>query len=156
MGKWSKLAGSLPTLPSEATYSDAVRNQVDALRGQSLSDLTASYNALREEKMRVEAELSEINCRLEAVTRVIDETMDLQDMESVVMHGYRWTRSPEPYAKVADRQAALAWAKQEMPDALSIHYQILASTTKARLEAGEPPPPGVDVYLRPKISRRKV
>lgn len=156
MGKWTKLAGSLPTLPSEATYSDAVRNQVDALRGQSLSDLTASFNALREEKMRVEAELSEINCRLEAVTRVIDETMDLQDMESVVMHGYRWTRSPEPYAKVADRQATLAWAMQEMPDALSLPYQTLAATTKARLEAGEPPPPGVDVYLRPKISRRKV
>ncbi len=155
MGKWTALRSTLPALPAEATYGDALTTACLILRGSSIDDLTADYNTLHEEKAALTQQLSDVNLRLAAHERVLDETLEQEHLESVKANGHTWTRSPEPYPKVEDAAALRAWAQRTMPDALALHSGTLKSVVKAALETGDVLPDGVTAYMKNGISRRR-
>lgn len=155
MGKWTALRSTLPALPAEATYGDALTTACLILRGSSIDDLTADYNTLHEEKAALTQQLSDVNLRLAAHERVLDETLEQEHLESVKANGHTWTRSPEPYPKVEDAAALRAWAQRTMPDALALHSGTLKSVVKAALENGDVLPDGVTAYMKNGISRRR-
>ena len=155
MGKWTALRSTLPALPAEATYGDALMAECEVLRGKTIDALTAEYNILSEEKTAVSTHLSAVNLQLAAYERVLDETLEQENLESVKANGHTWTRSPEPYPKVEDAAALRAWAQRTMPDALALHSGTLKSVVKAALETGDVLPDGVTAYMKNGISRRR-
>lgn len=156
MSKWSHLEGTLPPLPEETGgYHDTIRALCAGYRGTPLATLTERHEAETLALDALKAQQSEISQRLEALTRVIEETMAAQELESVVIDGYRWTRTPEPYPTVKDKAANLAWARIHMPDALALHASTLKAVCKDALTKGDPLPDGVEVFLKPALSRRK-
>ena len=155
MGKWDALRDKYPQLPAEASYDDAVYAEMDALQGLSLDALTSGYNDLQAEKDRLNAELSAVNLRLGAHERMIDRGLEGQGMDSAVLNGYRWTRSPAPYPKVTDKAALRTWAELHVPDALALHSGTLKSLVREALETGDTLPDGIDVYYDPAISRKR-
>jgi len=155
MGKWTALRSKLPALPAEATYGDALMTMCESVRGMSLDELTSAYNAFVEEKAAFNEELSRVNLALAAYERVLDETLEQENLESVKANGHTWTRSPEPYPKVEDAALLRAWAQRTMPDALALHSGTLKSVVKAALENGDVLPDGVTAYMKNGISRRR-
>lgn len=154
-GKWAHLRGELPDYEDGQSRGELFLERLAALRGRPLDMLTSEYNELAERKATLNAELKEINQDLDVYERTIDDTLETQNLESVVANGYRWTRSPEPYPSVTDKQAVREWALEAMPDALTVQPQTLKAVAKSRLENGEAPPPGVGVWLKNAISRRR-
>ena len=155
MGKWTALRSTLPALPAEATYGDALMAECEVLRGKTIDTLTDTYNAFTEEKAGLTQELARVNLKLAAYERVLDETLEQENLESVKANGHTWTRSPEPYPKVEDAAALRAWAQRTMPDALALHSGTLKSVVKAALETGDVLPDGVTAYMKNGISRRR-
>jgi hypothetical protein len=155
MGKWDALRETLPALKEDPTYEEALFAMSDAHRGKGLDALAESYTEVKGRKDTLNVELSAIDLELSALERVILETLDAQGLDSIVTGGYRYTRSPAPYPKIEDRPALLAWVSETMPELLTVNAQTLGAVTKQRLEQGEALPPGVSVYLKETIARRK-
>ena len=155
MGKWSHLVGHMTPLPEDATRSDAFIVKRSVYQGVVLNELTECYNAVANKKAEVNAQLSELNLELDVLESLILQSLEAQNMDSTVMNGYTWTRSPEPYPNISDREAVRRWAEVEAPEMLTVNTNALKALTKARLEDGDVPPPGVTVFLKETISRRR-
>lgn len=62
----------------------------------------------------------------------------------------------EPYTSVEDKPAFMKWLHEtEQDDLLSVHYQTMNSMVKERLESGRNVPPGLKVFIKQSITRRK-
>jgi hypothetical protein len=155
MGKWDALRETLPALKEDPTYEEALFAMSDAHRGKNIGALAEGYSDLKERKDTLKVEVAAIDLELAAIERVMLETLEAIDLDSVVTGGYRYTRSPAPYPKIEDRPALLAWVSETMPELLTVNAQTLGAVTKQRLEQGEALPPGVSVYLKETIARRK-
>lgn len=155
MGKWSSLKKSnrFEPLPEDPKRWEVLRKIVDGLRGSSLQSLAESLNGFEARKSELNAELKEVNLKIDAHERALAQLMESQGLESVVVAGYRWTPSPEPYAQVADPVAFNAWVREHMPDALSLNEKIRQSLVKKAIEKNEALPPGLDVYMKESFSR---
>lgn len=153
--KWAGLRGTYTSLDEDATRGEAFVEARKALEGHTLGHLTETYNTLYEQKQALNAQLSVLNLNLDALERTIDDRLAAAEMESATLHGYHWTRSPAPYPNVEDKHLLRAWCDEHMPDALSLQSGTLKAVVRAKLEAGEALPPGVTVYVKDEISRRK-
>lgn len=156
MSKWASLRDTFPAYDDSLTRGEQYGQALGRLRGRSADELTAEINTVRARKDAVEAELKGLNLALDAAEQVLDETLDAAGLDFIGANGYRWTRSASPYPQVVDKAALRDWAATTMPDALSLQYQTLKAVTSARLEAGDAPPPGVSVYVKNTIQRRKL
>lgn len=154
-GKWAWLRGKFPRLPLDPKYDDVLAAARDTFREKSLSELVALYNAKKDAKDAKERELSEIDADIVALEQLIWSEMERQDIDSVKIGDYRFTRKPEPAARAEDKAALLEWALENMRDNLSLHPSTLTAIVKAALEANEDIPPGVTVNVRDTVSRTR-
>jgi hypothetical protein len=155
VGKWSHLDGKVPDLPQDPDRKDAFFAEVDKLKGKSTAYIAGVLDEAKERKTELEKSVKKANFAIDVADYAMRQAMQAEGLKSVVIGGFRYTPSPEPYANVTDRQAFLAWAMQNMKDNLNINWNVLQATVKAALDTGDEFPPGVDVHLKKTISRRK-
>ncbi|HKW08661.1 MAG TPA: hypothetical protein VJS19_13940, partial [Candidatus Dormibacteraeota bacterium] len=86
---------------------------------------------------------------------LLRQTMEAQGMESVVMHGFRWTPSPEPYPIIEDRDQLKAWLEQEHPHEWQVPHQAVKRLLKSALKGEDQMPAGVGVFMSHSFSVRK-
>ena len=153
--KWAALVGTIPNIPPDASYDQAMIAKVDALREFSVADLVDLYNKADEVRDERKKALSEAEFDLEALTRALTDKMDTESLESVTAHGYKFTPVPEPHPTVKDKAALRAWAQTHMPDNLALPWQTLKAVTKESLENGDTLPAGIDVFLKRSLRRTK-
>jgi len=158
-GKWSGLRGDLPPAPIDSAWQQEV-NIVKTEILQSIpqtSGKAREYCKLRDEKDRLEAEVKKLNTRLEALSQLMIKEMELEGTDLFRLDtGDTLSIKDEPYSSVADRTAFLAWIHQTgQDDLLSVHYQTMNSIVKSRLQEGGEQPPGIKVFLKQSITRRK-
>jgi hypothetical protein len=83
----------------------------------------------------------------------LDDGSSLWDQPDV----FATTKDPTDEMKGEENAATLkAWLREQgMEGLLTLHSATLLSMTKERLLAGEGPPPGVNVFFRPKVVLRR-
>lgn len=153
--KWASLKTQYPALPADPTHAEALAVAAEAWAGKPLADVAEAYNEAREIKESLEEDLSKQNVTVEALLRVLTDALEAAGLTSIRTDRYSFSTSPEPYPSVIDRPALRAWSQVHMPDSLALPWQTLASVTKAALESGEAIPPGVEVFIKTKLTRRK-
>lgn len=158
-GKWSSHRGDLPAAPVEEKNAAKVNRAADEYR--TLDDAAAwmrEIASLEEEKDRLEATVSDINVRLEALSRLMLaklEALDTSSLKNAVL-GRTFYRQDEPYPQVVDKDAVNEWYEQQnMGHVRQVPWPSLKAEIKRQLEEGEAFVPGVKVYLKSSVRSRK-
>lgn len=107
-------------------------------------------------KKKLEADLHSCNTRREAISQLLLEQLEAEGTNSIRNAFGTFFIGDEPYSKVIDKQAYLKWiGEQGLSALLSVPYQSTNAQVKARLEEGQPVPPGIEVYIKSSIRRRQ-
>lgn len=162
MGKYTQLRGKVPAFVEETTYQDKINEEkrnilgVESGEGANVNRLAAFFASQKTAKDKLEDEISEYNIRLEALSQLLCDALQEQSIEKLTLaSGATGFIQDTPYPQVKDKGALMAWIKKhKMQSLLGINYQTLKGVTNERLVAGQPPPAGVEVYLKTQFRLR--
>lgn len=112
---------------------------------------------IRDHKDQLETQVKELNVDLEALSQLLVHEMEGEGLDLFRLDsGDSLSIKDEPYCSVADKNIFINWIKDSrMEDLLTVHYQTLSAMTKQRLESGKPAPPGIKVFMKSSITRRR-
>ncbi len=166
-GKYEAFRKKYPKAPIEATTFDKINAVLDSvpvqtddgcLRVRDLdnTELCEMYVRIRKEAEELEAQLSLLEIQKAALTYLFTNRFEEDDVTSMKFaNGVTLGESVEPLPNVKDRAALIAWIKStDQEELLTLNYQTLASITKQALLEGKPIPPGVEVYMKQKLTAR--
>lgn len=156
MGKYDALRGNLPAFQQEPSFQqkiDEAKNQYQALEQAELARI---YNLERQKKRLLEAQVSEINVNLEALSQILLEHFEATGLSNFQLQtGETCFQQTEPYSSVQDQAALIAYVKkQKMQNLLTLAWQTMNAMNKERLVSGKPPLPGTAVFLKTSIRLR--
>lgn len=166
--KWATFRKLYPKAPIEATAFDAMNAVLDApafqgedttrVRDLNNTQLKGLYVQVRQQIDELDAKLSVLNVQKNALTYLFTERFEEDDVTSMKFDdGVMLSEAPEPYPNVKDRATLVAWIKSTgQEDLLTLNFQTLASMCKQLLLDGKPIPPGVDIYMKSKLSARGI
>lgn len=166
-GKYENFRKLYPKAPIEATAFDKINAVLDASAFPGLNDklrvrdldntqLCELYVTLRKAMDDLEAKLSVMEVQKAALTYLFTNRFEQDDVTSMKFaSGVTLGESIEPLPNVKDRAVLMGWIKSTgQEDLLTLNYQTLASITKAALLEGQPIPPGVEVFMKQKLTAR--
>ncbi len=170
MGKYTHLRHKLPAfaLSAEASGLAAWYAKVDKFKQDFLgcamgananaARLAAEYARRDAQKRTLEAEISELNIELEALSQLGCEAMESDGAQKIDLSAGGYVSiSDRPYSSVEDRAKVFAWVKKnKMTDLLTLHYQTLSALNNERLVEGKPLIPGTKVFMKTKLTVRNV
>ena len=166
--KWATFRKLYPKAPIEATAFDAMNAVLDApafqgedttrVRDLNNTQLKGLYVQVRQQIDELDAKLSVLNVQKNALTYLFTERFEEDDVTSMKFDdGVMLSEAPEPYPNVKDRATLIAWVKETgQEELLTLNFQTLASMCKQLLLDGKPIPPGVDIYMKSKLSARGI
>lgn len=176
--KWATFRKLYPKAPIEATAFDAMNAVLDApaypvevegdlnlitadttrVRDLNNTQLKGLYVQVRQAIDELDAKISVLNVQKNALTYLFTERFEEDDVTSMKFDdGVMLSEAPEPYPNVKDRATLVAWIKSTgQEDLLTLNFQTLASMCKQLLLDGKPIPPGVDIYMKSKLSARGI
>lgn len=163
-GKYETFRKLYPKAPIEATAFDKINAVLDApLEAEQMRVRDMDNTALCEMYVNVRSQIDELAVKLSvlevqkaALTYLFTNRFEEDDVTSMKFaNGVTLGESVEPLPNVKDREALISWIKSTgQEDLLTLNYQTLASITKQALLEGKPIPPGVEVYMRQKLTAR--
>lgn len=165
-GKWAHLKDVYPKMPADLDYTDKVRAAMKTIirdedgglpvEGWDEIELANALDAARDRKAKAEDAASFQEMLIYGITKILVDRFEEDNKTSVSFKdGSSLGISVDVYPFVQDKTLLRAWiVEQKMEDMLQLNFQTMSSMVKERLEAGEVLPPGVDVYLKDKLSRR--
>lgn len=167
-GKYELFRKLYPKAPIEATAFDKINAVLNALaypdnihnklrvRDLDNTQLQDVYVRVRKQMDKLESELSVLETQKAALTYLFCQRFEEDDVTSMKFaSGVTLGESIEPIPNVKDRTALITWIKETgQEDLLTLNYQTLASITKAALLEGQPIPPGVEVWMKQKLTAR--
>ena len=123
----------------------------------SPQDLAVRFCKLRDEKDRLEAEEKKINLQLEAIQQLMIPKMEQSGMDLFrLTSGDSLSIKDEPYVSIADKSQFIGWIRSSgQEDLLTVHYMTMSAMTKERLQNGQDIPPGLKVFLKQSLTRRR-
>ena len=154
--KYQSFRGKIPAFQLESSYQDKVNDAKrsiigsDSADGANVAKLAAAFAAANGERKRLEALVSVLNIELEALSQLLVEALESEQQQKVELSsGALVYLQDSPYPQVTDKEALFAWIKkQKMVNLLTAHHQMLKGLCSERLINGEPPPPGVSIFLK--------
>jgi hypothetical protein len=156
MGKWSAMKGQLVRFTQPVEWQQKIDKQKQELQELSLKQLCEHMVATRAQKDQLNSALEDLNTELEALNQLMLEELETEGLTSIKTEQGTFYIQDEPYASVQSKTELIAWVKETgQEELLSLNYMTLSSLTKGRLEAGENPPRGVNVFLKSTIRTRK-
>lgn len=165
MGKWSAFKQSLPAKVEDQTYQDTVNQAKHQIllkaqeegRDLDLGYIGDLYGRAREEKEKIENELSGCNLIIAALEQMTLQQFDAQQMDMFRLDdGSSISRKDDVYTALEDQEKFLAWIdKTGKRSLLSVHYQTMNSLAKQMLENNEELPPGIKAFFRQGLTFRR-
>ncbi len=164
MSKWiqfrNKLERLLPGASGNEEYQKKIQQTIDYYtKGKALKTLNQLgkiYVELRAKKRDLEADVSYLTLRMEALSRVLltrledDGITSFKTPADVTLY-----IRDEPYASIEDRGKVLRWIKENNhTELLGIQWQTFNALMKEYLTDGKKIPPGVKLFLKSNISAR--
>lgn len=167
-GKYEQFRKLYPKAPIEATSFDRINAVLDApafpqdaackLRVRDLDNtqLCELYVQVRKQLDQLEAQVSVLEIQKAALTYIFTNRFEEDDVTSMKFaNGTTLGESVEPLPNVKDRTALVNWIKTTgQEELLTLNYQTLASMVKQLLLEGKPIPPGVEVFMKQKLTAR--
>lgn len=164
-GKYAAFKKVYPKVPFEATAFEKMREVLDSpaeggtflrVRDMTNTQLKDEYVKARRAKDALDVQVSLLETQIAAYTYLFVQRMEEDDVTALPFtDGVQLGSSVEPYPNVKDRAALYGWIKETgQEDLLTLNYQTLASITKQRLLEGEPIPPGIEVFMKDKLTAR--
>jgi hypothetical protein len=154
-GKYQKLRGAIAKFELDTSYQSRVEEFKTNFLGTNpehanvayLANAFASYKA---DKDALEDKVKSCNLALEALSQCIVSALEAESSQKIELStGALVYLKDTPYASVADKDVFYAWIrKQKMESMLTINSRTLTGMTGEMLVKGQPPPPGVAVYLK--------
>lgn len=163
-GKWSGLRGAVEKAPVDLDFQGKVNVSKTALawdekesRARKTAELARLFCERRDKKDQLEASIKELNVELEALSQMMIAAMEKEGTDMFRLDsGDSLSIKDEPYCSVAEKQTFIAWVKEtNQEDLLTVHYQTLSGITKTMLKEGRSAPPGIKVFLKQSITRRR-
>lgn len=170
MGKYETFRKLYPKAPIEAKAFEKIQVVLDAPAFSSLEDplnqfrlrdldstqLCERYVGVRKQIDDIEETLSVLEVQKAALTYLFTNRFEEDDVTSMKFaNGVTLGESIEPLPNVKDRTALIEWIKSTgQEELLTLNYQTLASITKQALLEGKPIPPGVEVFMKQKLTAR--
>ena len=156
-GKWAGLRGTVPAAPVESEYQQKVELEKQKFLEVSKGTKGIEFDKLYQEKKALEARISEINVTLDALSQLMIKDLEGDGLDAIrLADGTLLSIKDEPYTSIEDRDKFLAWIHESGQDSLlTVHYQTMNAIAKDRLQQGKTLPPGLKVFLKQSITRRK-
>jgi hypothetical protein len=168
MGKYTKLRGKLPRLEAAPSWFRAGIEQwkarVDAEKRRILLENTANpedanvslfarlYADAKVEKHRLKQENSEVNVRVEALSQILRDILEGENLEKVeVAGGLSVGLRDEVYASVENEDKFFKYLERTGQTALIkmvVAPGTMKSLTSELLAAGRNPPDGIKPYIK--------
>jgi hypothetical protein len=168
-GKYEAFRKVYPKAPIESDAFDRINTVLDGpldntvevgnqlrLRDADNTQLCEFYINVRKEIDELEAHLSVLETQKAALTYLFTNRFEEDDVTSMKFaNGVTLGESVEPLPNVKDRQQLINWIKETgQEELLTLNYQTLASITKQALLEGKSIPPGVEVFMKQKLTAR--
>ena len=112
---------------------------------------------MKNHKDEIEEKLSDVNQELEALSQLLIDKMEDEDMHSFKAEdGTTIFQKTAVYPKVVDKEVAFAWIKKNKQEhLLSIQHMSLKAFCKDLLEQGNELPGGVECFLKTTVGSRR-
>jgi hypothetical protein len=170
MGKYTHLRHKLPAFEQSAEASGlsawfAKVNEwkqefLGATRGEDANAglLAREYAERDTRKKELEAEISQLNIELKALSDLGVESLESDGMQKIdLAAGGYVSISDKPRTSTEDKAKVLAWIKKnKMQDLLTLSYQTLSAMNNERLLAGKAVIPGTKIFMDTKLTVRGV
>lgn len=116
------------------------------------------YAKRDQRKKELQAEISQLNIELEALSSLGVDAMETNNMQKIDLSTGGYVNIKDtPYSSVEDRSKIFRWIKKnKMLDLLTMNYQTLSGLNNDRLLAGEKLIPGTKIYMKTKLTVRGV
>lgn len=155
-GKYQHLRGKVAPFQLESAYQEKVNATkkellgADYFEGVNVAKLAAAFATADREKKRLEALISVLNVELTALSQLLVDNLESESQQKVELaSGALIYLQDSPYPQVKDKAKLFEWIKKEkLVNLLTAHHQMLKGMCSERLIAGQPPPPGVEVFLK--------
>lgn len=156
MGKWSKFKNTLVRFAQPEAWQSKVDKRKQHFSQMSKVELCKQFTLVKDEKDRLNDELSVANIDEEALHQILVELLESEGDTQIKNEFGTFFIRDEPYCSVQDRRAYLDWVREsKMEDILTVNYQTTSGLVKKKLEDGEDVPPGITVFLKSSIGFRK-
>lgn len=128
----SKYAGLRGRVPEQQTERDIeLQVRLEEWEGQTLAELTASFNQFTQHLQAATEKVKGINLSLEACEILIREKLDALEGDAITVNGYTWSPKFEPYPVCEDPAAIIKYFEEHnMKDQLLLKSSELASRLK--------------------------
>lgn len=170
MGKYTSWRHKLPTFEQSPEagglsawfakvddYKQAFLGTTDAEHANA-AFLAREYAERDRKKKELEAEISQLNIELKALSDMGVEALESDGAQKIdLAAGGYVSISDKPRTSTEDKQKVLAWIKKnKMQDLLTMNYQTLSAMNNERLLAGKPVIPGTKIWMDTKLTVRGV
>jgi hypothetical protein len=164
MARKGKYADVIPHLPKykpefeDPNYQakvDAVKTHLRGKYDLTGVNLAALYAEQRTVKDKLDEQVYNNNLMIEALCQLLYDRYEIEGVTSVALfEGPTIRIQMEPYGKIEDPEAFRKWCIETgLEKKLTLPWNSMNSIVKERLLNGEPEPPGVKAYQKPKFVR---
>jgi len=132
-----------------------VNEEKDRVRSSvSQANLPAHFWAIKKSVARAELILKEEKLKLEAAHQLLIVAFEVEGVESKrLLTGQLIAVHPSPEPVITNKEACRVWCiEQGYEHDMVLPHGSIKSILSERLLAGKPAPPGVEAYIRDKIS----
>jgi hypothetical protein len=147
----------LPRMEQDSEYQKKINSKKQEYRKLSkLAELSSEYLMILTEKKDLEEELSRKEVSLKALSQMMVEKMEGEDLHSFkTPEGTIYLRS-SVYPKVTDKQSVITWIEETGNlQLLGVQHQSLKALCKELLEEGKALPDGVDAFIDVNVGYRR-
>jgi len=157
---WANMKGVLPDAPVESDRELAINAAVDERKDKTMKELADEYNLLALEEEAAKAREKAISILYEAIERQMNRYLDSQstDIWRDPSSGFSFWPKYDIYPSVEDKSKLMQHLRDtNQTDKLILPHPTLRSDCAEALgpTGSGVVPPGVKVYLKTSISRRK-
>jgi hypothetical protein len=171
MGKYTHLRHKLPAYETSslepglaawyqkvATWKFKFQSGEYANAYMNPATIASEYAERDAKKKALEAEISELNVQLEALSELGVACLEDEGLQKVdLATGGYVSISDRPYTSTEDRAELFKWIKKnKMQSLLTLNYQTLSGMNNDRLIAGKPVIPGTRVFIKTRLTVRGV
>lgn len=150
------------TLPRMVGVKPSYYAKVTALKEEIESDadfkrqagtIAATYAALRREAEEKARDLADVKLRMTAAMLLMIDQFDVESEKGLTLKsGDKIRVDPTPHLVVTDKELFRQWCiKNELERSMTLPWGTANRLIKDMLVAGEPEPPGTEVFVRPKV-----
>jgi hypothetical protein len=149
-GKYRHLRGKLPKFENPPAWQEKVMEAKKVYLTLDTTDLGQAMADFKNQKNTLEGQIKNINTVLEALSQLIVDRMEDNDMEAIELaNGIKVGIKDEPYTSIEDQKKFYDWIKKtKQQGLLKINYQTLNAITKDLIINGKKNPPGTKTFIK--------